>query len=162
MLTPKQEKFVQNLIKGMSQREAYKNSYDASKMKDKTIDDKASLLFKKDEIRARYEELIKKADDEAIMSAIERKKWLTDVIKGKTTERIVVEISKDKKGKTKKVEEDVPSKLKTRLIALDLLNKMDGQYTENLNLSGNVSHQQQKNAIDDIVAQMKPLNEDDV
>ena len=33
MLTPKQEKFVQNLIKGMSQREAYKKSYDTKNMK---------------------------------------------------------------------------------------------------------------------------------
>ena len=30
MLTAKQEQFVQNLINGMSQREAYKNSYDAA------------------------------------------------------------------------------------------------------------------------------------
>ena len=38
MLTVKQEKFVQNIIKGMSQREAYKNSYNATKMKDNSAD----------------------------------------------------------------------------------------------------------------------------
>lgn len=57
MLTEKQEKFVIELLKGKSQREAYKASYNAANMKDKTIDDKASLLWRKDEIKKRYEEL---------------------------------------------------------------------------------------------------------
>lgn len=57
MLTTKQEKFVIELLKGKSQREAYKAAYNATKMKDKTIDDKASLLWRKEEIRARFEEL---------------------------------------------------------------------------------------------------------
>ncbi len=116
MLTPKQEKFVQNLIKGMSQREAYKNSYDASKMKDKTIDDKACLLFKKAEIRARYEELLKKTEDETIMSAKERKKWLNDVITGK--------IKQNKKE----------AKILDKIKAMDILNKMDGEYTSKVQI----------------------------
>ena len=57
MLTEKQEKFVIELLKGKSQREAYKASYNAANMKDKTIDDKASLLWRKEEIKKRYEEL---------------------------------------------------------------------------------------------------------
>ena len=158
MLTPKQEKFVQNLIRGMSQREAYKKSYNASKMKDETIDSKASNLFKE----ARYEELIKKADDEAIMSAIERKKWLTKVINGETEENIVIDFKMDETGNVKKIEQSVPSKLKTRLMALDVLNKMDGEYIEKVKVSGNISHQEQKNAIDDVVAQMKFVSDDDV
>ena len=64
MLTFKQESFVQNIIKGMSQREAYKNSYDARNMKDTTIDKKASELFQKGEIRGRYNELVKKLEDQ--------------------------------------------------------------------------------------------------
>lgn len=58
MLTLKQEKFVEELIKGKSQREAYKSSYNAKRMKDNTIDRKASLLFKKPEVKARYEEML--------------------------------------------------------------------------------------------------------
>ncbi len=57
MLTSKQEKFVQELIKGKSQREAYQAAYDATNMKAATIDSKACLLFKQDKIRARYDEL---------------------------------------------------------------------------------------------------------
>ena len=116
MLTPKQEKFVQNIVKGMSQREAYKHSYDASNMKDKTIDDKASLLFKKDEIRTRYKELIKKTEDETIMSAKERKKWLNDVIVGK--------IKQNKKE----------AKILDKIKAMDILNKMDGEYTSKVQI----------------------------
>lgn len=61
MLTQKQEKFVQELIKGKSQREAYKAAYNAENMLDRTIDQKASLLFKKEYIRARYDELMQGA-----------------------------------------------------------------------------------------------------
>ena len=56
-LTTKQELFVQSLIQGYSQREAYKMAYEADNMKDKTIDNKAYILFSNKEIRARYEEL---------------------------------------------------------------------------------------------------------
>ena len=56
-LTTKQELFIQGLIKGYSQREAYKMAYKADNMKNETIDSKASILFKTEKIRARYEEL---------------------------------------------------------------------------------------------------------
>lgn len=74
MLTLKQERYVQELVKGKSQREAYKAAYDASRMLDKTIDNRAYVLFKKSEIRARYEELMasavkKTADDAESMRA---------------------------------------------------------------------------------------------
>ena len=65
-LTPKQEKFVQALISGMSQREAYKDAYNAANMKDATIDNKASLLFAKGEIRKRYEELVNENKQKAL------------------------------------------------------------------------------------------------
>ena len=56
-LTTKEEIFVQRLIEGDSQRSAYKFAYNCEKMKDESIDVKASNLFKKDEIRLTYEEL---------------------------------------------------------------------------------------------------------
>ena len=56
-LTTKQEIFVQRLIEGYSQREAYKFAYESSNMKNETIDKRASELFSKGEIKGRYEEL---------------------------------------------------------------------------------------------------------
>lgn len=57
-LTPKQEKFVQGIISGLSQREAYKQAYDSKKMKDTTIDVQASKLFANHKIAIRYRELM--------------------------------------------------------------------------------------------------------
>ncbi len=69
MLTAKQEKFIQELVKGKSQREAYRAAYSAGRMKEKTIDTHASRLFKKGEIRARYNELMAEAIKPAIDDA---------------------------------------------------------------------------------------------
>lgn len=69
MLTDKQERFVQELLKGKSQREAYRASYNCLRASDKTVDNKAYALFKKSEVRARYDELhhnaIKRTVDDA-------------------------------------------------------------------------------------------------
>lgn len=57
-LTPKQEKFVQGLIKGLSQIEAYKQAYNCENMKDNTIYSRACRLQKEYKISARYQELL--------------------------------------------------------------------------------------------------------
>lgn len=59
-LTHNQEVFVNQLALGKSQREAYKIAYPKyAKWKDSSIDSNAHKLFKKTEVRLRYEELIK-------------------------------------------------------------------------------------------------------
>lgn len=120
MLTIKQEKFVQNIVKGMSQREAYKSSYNAKNMKDDTIDNKACNLFKQDKIRARYEELLKRIEDKAIMTAEERQIWLSKVVKGD------IKITREYDNEIQEYEPYMSDRLK----ALDILNKMTGQYVE--------------------------------
>lgn len=56
-LTVKQERFVQGLFAGLSQREAYKSAYNAVNMKDSTIDTRACLLAKESKISKRLQEL---------------------------------------------------------------------------------------------------------
>lgn len=56
-LTIKQERYVQGLFAGLSQREAYKQAFNCENMKDETIDVKASELANKDKIRVRLDEL---------------------------------------------------------------------------------------------------------
>ena len=56
-LTVKQEIFVQRLLEGNTQAEAYRFAYNFENMKDKTIIEKASKLMAQSNIRARYEEL---------------------------------------------------------------------------------------------------------
>ncbi len=131
MLNAKQELFVQNLVKGMSQREAYKLAYNAT-YNPNAIDNKASKLFKTDKVQARYKELMSEVKDEAIMTAIERRKWLTDVINGKVLEKVEITLSEGQKELIGSKEADLNTKMK----AMDMLNKMDGEYISNHKISG--------------------------
>jgi phage terminase small subunit len=103
-LTAKQEKFIQNIIKGMSQREAYKDAYNAENMKDETIDTEACLLFNDQKIAKRYSDLIKELEKEAVMTAIEKRMLL------------------------KEMALDKENSINDRLKALDIDNKMAGEY----------------------------------
>lgn len=126
MLTIKQEKFIQNIVNGMSQREAYKDAYNA-KYKDEVIDVRACELFKSSKVQVRYNELIKQLEDESIMSAKDRMKWLSDVISGK-----IKHTSYNSNGDAYENEAYISDKMK----AIDILNKMDGQYVTKL--EGNI------------------------
>ena len=75
-LTKAREKFVQELIKGKSQREAYRIAFPKSvNWADNVVDVKASELFKDGKVLVRYNQindrLIKEAEDECIVSAKE-------------------------------------------------------------------------------------------
>ncbi len=107
MLTPKQEAFVQNIIQGMSQADAYRSAYNASKMADKTVHEKASLLASQDKVRARLSELRDRLANEKILTAQERLEWLTEIIKGS-------HMTQDK------------------LRAVDIMNKMTGEYVQKI------------------------------
>lgn len=81
MLTPKQEKYVQELIKGKSQREAYRAAYPSSlKWKDKSVDEKASATFAKVKLKTRYDELQAKAEEKAVWT---REQAINDLVKVK-------------------------------------------------------------------------------
>ena len=159
MLTDKRKKFIQGLVKGMSQREAYRNAFPNSKnWKDHVVDSKASELFRNGEVQARYNELTQKADNDAIMSAIERKQWLTKVINGEIKDKEPVFHDGDV------TIADVDTSISTKIKALDTLNKMDGQYIQDIRLSGDKNNPvvTQSNVIDSVARQMQEVNEDDV
>ena len=106
MLTPKQEKFVQSLIQGMSQADAYRSAYATKNMSDKTIHEAASRLVADSKVSARLSELREMMTKETIMSAQKRLEWLTEAIADKDIA--------------------VNDKLK----AIDIMNKMQGEYTQ--------------------------------
>jgi len=126
MLTPKQEKFVRNLIQGMSQREAYKNSYDAENMTDKSIDEEACRLFNDSKISSRYKELQDRLEDATIMTAKERLEYLTEVIMGLQGEKIIQMVDGEA------IEVEMPTSMKNKLSAIDLMNKMQGEYVQKI------------------------------
>lgn len=106
---PKHEAFIQAIMQGKSQRQAYIIAYpNAAKWKPGTIDPKASNLFNEDKVQARYQELQKIALSKAIMSREERMLTLSDIALDPT----------------------MPPK--SRMQAIDILNKMDGDYTKKI------------------------------
>ena len=53
MLTSKMEKFCQAIVSGLSQADAYRAAYNAGAMKPATVQNKAHILMKNGEVRAR-------------------------------------------------------------------------------------------------------------
>lgn len=112
MLTDKQEKFCLNIANGMTQADAYRNSYN-NNMTDKQIWEEASKLMSNPKVNQRVKELREQTNNAFIMSAIQRKEWLTNLIAN-----------------------DVDANKTDKLKALDILNKMTGEYTTKL--EGNI------------------------
>lgn len=115
MLTAKQEKFVQNIIEGMNQSDAYRNSYSTKRMADKTIHENASRLMADSKVAARLQELRDQIMKPSIMSAQERLEWLSQLIKSEN--------------------ESTSDKLK----AADIMNKMQGEYVQKIEGALNVA-----------------------
>ena len=81
-LTAKQEAFCVAYIETGNASEAYRLSYDAENMQSDTITNKASLLLKRGDIRARVEEIQKPAVKRAeisLESHLNRLKHLSDM-----------------------------------------------------------------------------------
>lgn len=106
MLTAKQEKFVQNIIQGMSQADAYRSAYSCKNMTDNSIYVNASKLVNDAKVAQRIKELREQLAKPSIMSAQERLEWLTGLIKSE--------------------EESTTDKLR----AADIMNKMQGEYVQ--------------------------------
>ena len=108
MLTAKQEKFVQNIIEGMSQADAYRNAYSTKRMSDNAIYREASVLMTNRKISQRLQELRTQMMNPSIMTAQKRLEWLTGVIQDE--------------------DESTSDKLK----AIDIMNKMQGEYVQKI------------------------------
>lgn len=124
MLTPNQEKFVQGIIEGKSQIDAFRAAYPKQRSADKTCYENASRLMNNSKIKARLKELRDQLAKPSIMTAQERLEYLTRVIKGEEPERVVQFVEGEK------FEETIPPSIKTRLNALDIMNKMQGEYVQ--------------------------------
>lgn len=84
-LTAKQEKYVQGLISGLNQREAYKQSgYSVEGKTNEYIDKKASETLKVGKVWGRYQELLSEHKEKALWTreeAINDLKWLKEQAK---------------------------------------------------------------------------------
>lgn len=126
-LTPKQKRFARNIVKGMNPSDAYRDAYDCIKMSDDAIKVEANRLYNHPNVSQEIVNLSSKVDDRTIMTAEERMKLLTEIANGimKEKDKVVTP-----KGTVVDVEKE--SNLTTRMKALDLLNKMSGEYIQRI------------------------------
>ena len=106
MLTPKQEEFAKRIVEGMNQADAYRSAYNCKRMSDNAIYVNASKLAADAKVTLRIKELRDELAKPSIMTAQERREWLT--------ERIADD------------DVDINAKLK----AIDIMNKMQGEYVQ--------------------------------
>jgi phage terminase small subunit len=165
-LTDKQEKFVQGVLSGMSQREAYRKAYPNSKMTDEQVDAEASSLLNgtgkykvNNKVSQRYRELhdkvMQEAEEGTIATAEEIQQFLTSVMRREKTESVVVTLMTEESKwvpnpdtgksvkqtvKTEKAEiVEIPAKLSDAIKAGELLGKCRGLFNKvDIDLNGEV------------------------
>lgn len=104
-LTAQQEKFAQAIaLEDMSQADAYRSAYNTSRMTDETIWARASELAKNSKVAVRIAELRQEAMTPKVMNAQQRREKLTEL-----------------------ANDGDPN---VAMKAIDLLNKMDGEYVQ--------------------------------
>ena len=164
-LTKPQEIFIQELLKGNTQRQAYLKAYPSRKnWKENSLDAAASTLFKNDKVRKRYDELLNKMREEETKKtmwtreqSIETLRYVIDVNK-RDLERINKAFEEELEALQKLMQEN-PEKapqylkeiLKQRKLrraskvnnqgiieAVAELNKMQGFNEETINMNGTV------------------------
>ena len=113
-LTAQQEKFAQAIaLEDMTQADAYRSAYNTARMTDKTIWERASVLANDSKVATRVAELRKEAMTPKVMNAQKRREKLTEL-----------------------AESNDPN---VSMKAIDLLNKMDGEYVTKIDGNLNVA-----------------------
>lgn len=113
---PRWEAFAQALAAGDSQRIAFKKAFPKSEnWKERTVDNRASELFAKGEVRGRYNELKSEAATGAVLTRKEKRELLAEMAR------------------------DENASLADRQRAIDLDNKMEDEYISNVNVSGTIN-----------------------
>lgn len=131
MLTTKQEAYIQNRIRGMSQRQAYRAAYNAVKMSDVTADKRACELEASGEVAGRLKALQAKArkagEAAAVASAVKVLEELTNIATGSKTYATT-----DMYGNEHQRAPTVTARIK----ALELLAKYHGLLTDRVQVNG--------------------------
>ena len=124
-LTPKREKFCQEMAKLGNQRQAYKKAYNCKNMKTETIDNNAYMLMQNSEVRARLKELSEETKTKNIADATEIQEYLTSVLRGQVQEECVtVEGTGEGTSEARIIKKQVTPK--DRIKAGETLAKMTG------------------------------------
>lgn len=135
-LTVKQERFCIEFAKSGDSREAVKAAGYAWK-NNASASVQANALLKHPDIQARLAELQQKTEDESIASIKEIKQKLTAILRQFAEEEVLVTEGVEK-GVTETKRYLKKADLRTVTKAAELLAKMGGAFTENVNIQGGV------------------------
>lgn len=147
-LTKKQEDFARLLFEGLSNREAWLKAGYSTNMLPSTIDSNASRLAANSKVLARLVELRSKAEDASIASVVERKRVLTEIVRGRIKQftsgnrinatlndlnsaavaEVVTSEIQIGKGDSAAIVDITKLKLRDPVAAIDTLNKMEKIY----------------------------------
>lgn len=134
-LNQKQEKFCLAYAKSGNARQSYLEA--GYKCKPETADASACQLLKNQKVKTRLAELYEKAANEQIADVREMQEVLTSIIRKQLDEEvIVVEGEGDGHSSARRIRKE-PS-LKDIINAIDKLGKMQGAFTEKINVTGAV------------------------
>ena len=174
-LTQRQENFCLNVFQGMSQREAYIQSYKPN-YAITTIDANASRLASNEKVLKRLTELREKAQNNKIASVIERKEILSEIARANMTNYVEVGqdgawFNIDNTNLNSRAIQSVQSKtilgkegaddavfirvnLHNPIDAIKELNKMDGVYADNTTVVNNDNRQIVVNVVSENARQL--------
>lgn len=134
-LTAKEEKYVQGLVTGLSQRKAYREAYPNSiNWKDRTVDSRASELLKKSNVLGRYNDLMSQHKEKALWT---REQAVNDLIWVKEQARNSMIDEKFDNGYVRQ------GTSTAYINAIKELNALEGVYpdkTQNININGELNN----------------------
>lgn len=120
-MNAQQKKFCEEYVKnGLNGKRAYLSSYKSCK-KESTAEVNASKLLRNTKVQEYISQLQSELRSKAIMSATERMEFLSSVVSGELKES--------------SLDGDKEVKMGDRLKAVEIMNKMDGSNTENINVN---------------------------
>lgn len=145
-LTPKQEKFCQLYIELGNASEAYRQSYNCSKMTSKTVNEEAARLLKTPKITAMVEELQqshRQRHNITVDKIIADLQEVRDICMGRKSVVLTDVIKNAQKGSVNAVDNPVfvfePTSANK---ALELLGKHLGMFTQKMELTGDLHIEQ--------------------
>lgn len=134
-MTEKQKRFVEAYMKTGNGRQAYIDAgYSSSKG---SVDVNASRLLNSDKVQNYIQEISEQIKNDAIADITEMQIKLTEIIRGMSTEEVVVLVGVGGGRTEPRVIEKKPS-LKEVLKACDLMLKVSGAYTQKIQVEGAV------------------------
>jgi len=133
-LTIKQEKFCIEYAKSGNARQAYKSAGYQCK-NDASVDASASQLLRNPKVKERLAELTEEVKDASIADIKEMQEKLTEIIRQKAEEEVIVVINKGDFMQEAQKMMKKPA-IKEVISAIEKLGKMQGAFTDNVNVNG--------------------------